>query len=209
MRLTLIGMSGCGKSHWSKEFAKHGFQRFCCDDLITDKLEAVLTRPDGVTVELGQWMGFPYEPHYEDREAQYLECEIEVLREILNILQSEKNNTKKNIIVDTTGSVIYTGDKNLNRLQTNSTVVHLETPPEVQEAMLQKYLTNKRPVLWKGLFSQQPHETNEQALARCYPVLMSAREKQYAQWAHVTIPFKTFNRDGFTVEEFISIVDTH
>jgi len=203
MYLSLIGMSGCGKSHWSKEFADHGFERFCCDDLIAEKLATVLARPDGSIMELGEWMGFPYESHYKDREAKYLAYEIEVLKEVLDSLESEKDNEGRNIIVDTTGSVIYTGDESLRRLRETTTIVHLETPPAVQESMLHKCLTNRRPVLWRGLFSQEPGETNDQALARCYPALLSAREQQYAKLAHVTVPYTTVNQDSFTIEDFI------
>jgi len=207
MHLSLIGMSGCGKSHWSKKFANHGFKRFCCDDLITERLTSVLTRPDGSIMELGEWMGFPYESHYKDREAEYLAYEIEVLKEVLDCLESEKTNTERNIVVDTTGSVIYTGAENLNRLREATTMVHLEAPPAVQESLLQKYFTNRRPVLWRGLFNQQPEESNDQALARCYPVLLSTREKQYIKLAHTTIPYKTINQDHFTIEDFIAMMD--
>ena len=100
----------------------------------------MLARPDGSTMELGEWMGFPYESHYKDREAKYLDYEIEVLKEVLDYLEKEKNNRERNIVVDTTGSVIYTGDENLNRLRETTTMVHLETPPAVREAMLHKYL---------------------------------------------------------------------
>ena len=208
MYISLIGMSGCGKSHWSKEFAKHGFKRFCCDDLITEKLAGPLTRPDGSIMELGDWMGFPYQPQYEDREAKYLAYEIEVLEEVLNQLEHEESNRGKNIVVDTTGSVIYTEEENLKRLRRTTTIIHLETPPTVQETMLNKYLRNRRPVLWRGFFNQKPEETNDQALARCYPALLSHREKQYEKLAHTTISYKTINQDHFTVKDFIAMVDT-
>jgi len=66
MRLSLIGMSGSGKSSWSIKLSELGFKRFCCDDMITEKLDRDLTRPDGTCMKLGEWMGFPYEPHYEE-----------------------------------------------------------------------------------------------------------------------------------------------
>jgi len=206
MRISLIGMSGCGKTHWSMEFAKHGFQRFCCDDLITEKLAALLARPDGSIMELGEWMGFPYESHYEDREAKYLAYEIEVLTEILEYLEGHEQNRQEDIIVDTTGSVIYTGDEILERLRKNTTIVHLETPPQVRELMLQKYLTNHRPVLWRGLFRRKAGETNKEALARCYPALLSDRERQYIRHAHVTINYHTGNQDSFKIVDFIHLV---
>ncbi len=86
MRLSLIGMSGSGKSHWSMRLAEIGFHRFCCDEMIARNLSAELTRADGTVMALGEWMGFPYEPHYKEREARYLTYEVRVLDEILGYL---------------------------------------------------------------------------------------------------------------------------
>jgi len=72
MRLSLIGMSGSGKSSWSIKLSELGFKRFCCDDMITEKLDRDLTRPDGTCMKLGEWMGFPYEPHYEEYRKRHL-----------------------------------------------------------------------------------------------------------------------------------------
>lgn len=207
MHLSLIGMSGCGKTHWSEELARQGFKRFCCDDLITKKLVALLTRPDGTTMDLGEWMGFPYESRYEDHEAKYLDCETEVLRDILEYLESNTDDAQKNVIVDTTGSVIYTGDQLIERLRKATTVVYLATPPEVQAQMLQKYLRNQRPVLWRGMFTVRPGETNEEALARCYPALLAAREKHYARCAAVTIDYHVHNQEGFQIEDLMRLVN--
>ena len=83
MRLSLIGMSGSGKSHWSIRLAELGFRRFCCDEMIARRLSAELHKADGRAMDLGEWMGFPYEPNYKKREARYLVYEIEALHEIL------------------------------------------------------------------------------------------------------------------------------
>jgi len=72
MRLSLIGMAGSGKSYWSRKLAEHGFRRFCCDDMIEAKLAPELTRSDGTMMKVAEWMGFPYGPHYQECESQYL-----------------------------------------------------------------------------------------------------------------------------------------
>jgi shikimate kinase len=199
-------MSGCGKSRWSIRLAEVGFRRFCCDDLIAEKLVPVLTKPDGTTMGLGEWMGFPYEVQYEEREAKYLSYEIEVLAEVLEYLENGENNPEEDIVVDTTGSVIYTGDAILTRLRRTTTVVRLSTPPEVQHQMLQRYLANKRPVLWRDVFSKEANETNEEALARCYPKLLAARERLYERYSDVTIDYYTRSQDGFGASDFIKRV---
>lgn len=204
MRLSLIGMSGSGKSSWSIRLAEQGFKRFCCDDMITEKLARDLTRPDGTVMQLGEWMGFPYEPGYENRESKYLDCEINVLAKVVAHLEKDVAPADQNIVIDTTGSVIYTGRALLKRLGRCTTVVHLATPPEAQAKMLRSYLKNKRPVLWRGLFEKKPAETNEMALARCYALLLDSREKLYERVADVTIDYYSLNQDGFKVSDFLA-----
>jgi len=206
MHLSLIGMSGSGKSVWSQRLRNLGYRRFCCDDLITEKLAHELTRPDGTVKELGEWMGFPYQSQYKEREAKYLAYEIEVLTEILEYLESLENLTEENVVVDTTGSAIYAGEKILRRLRRCTTVIRLSTPPEVQALMLKAYLANKRPVLWRDLFEKEPNETNLAALARCYPRLLSSRERLYEQNADVTIDYYNLNQNGFGVNDFLKMI---
>jgi shikimate kinase len=206
MNLSLIGMSGSGKSHWSIELAELGFLRFCCDELIADKLAPELIRSDGTALDLGEWMGFPYEPRFKERESRYLAYEIEVIREILSYLSV--SNSEQKVVVDTTGSVIYTGKDMLERLKSSSTVVHLATPPEVKERMLRVYLDQPRPVLWRDVFSKKHGETNEEALARCYPRLLFSRQRLYEQYADVTIDYYVRNQKGFGAKDFLEEIQT-
>ena len=208
MRLSLIGMSGSGKSHWSMRLAEIGFHRFCCDEMIARNLSAELTRADGTVMDLGEWMGFPYESNYEEREGRYLTHEIKVLHEILEYVADSARDPGENIIVDTTGSVIYTGETVLKKLCLHTTVVHFSTPPEVQKRMLDVYKARPRPILWRDLFSKEPDEANEKALARCYPELLFFRERLYEKWADVTIDYYTRNEDSFGVSDFLREIET-
>jgi shikimate kinase len=205
-RLALIGMSGSGKSYWSAKLAERGFRYFCCDAMIATRLAPELIGPDETRMTLGEWMGFPYQPQYTEREARYLACEVAVLDEILDCIEREASGCEGDIVVDTTGSVIYTGEALLSTLHRHTTVVHMATPPEVQERMLELYLANMRPVLWQRMFDQRPGETNEAALARCYPRLLSSRERLYEQLADVTVGYDERNREGFGVDDLLEIV---
>ena len=40
--ITLIGMSGSGKSYWSKKFKKAGFTIYSIDDLISEKISDLI-----------------------------------------------------------------------------------------------------------------------------------------------------------------------
>ncbi|MEE9120566.1 MAG: hypothetical protein V3U56_04685 [Syntrophobacteria bacterium] len=188
------------------KLVEHGFRRFCCDDLIAAKLDPELTRPDGTTMELGQWMGFPYEPHYRERESKYLTYEIEVLTEILEYLESRKSNPEEKIVLDTTGSVIYTEERILRRLRRYTTVIYLSIPPEVRGQLLKAYVSNPHPMLWRNVFNKDPDETEQEALARCYPRLVVARERLYEHYANVTIDYYRRSEEGFGVSDLLNAV---
>ena len=163
MRISLIGMSGSGKSTWAGRLVENGFRVFHCDDLIAEKLSNELKKPDGTHMEVGEWMGFPHEPTYLEREETYLYLEKKVLAEILGEIETGNASANDRIVIDTTGSVIYTGETILTTLRRMTRVVHLATPPEIQELMLNAYLSNKRPVLWRSYFNVKTDESHEKS----------------------------------------------
>ena len=207
MRISLIGMSGSGKSTWSRRLVKNGFKVFHCDDLIAKKLSDELKKPDGTHMEVGEWMGFPLDPSYMEREERYLYFEKSVLAEILNEIEGVSESADGRMVIDTTGSVIYTGVELLGSLRRMTRVVHLAVPPEVQDLMLDAYLTNKRPVLWRNYFNEKLDESHDEALARCYPKLLSGREELYAQHADVTIDYYEHSHNDFNVTDFLNRVN--
>src|SRR3989344_2291359 len=116
MIISLIGMSGTGKTHWSKRLINHGFLDLSCDDLIEKKLQPELSKYGYKGLEdVGRWMGHPYESSYKKASKKYLEKEEEVIEEILDHVKSVPKNT--NIVVDTTGSVVYINEKLLKKLK--------------------------------------------------------------------------------------------
>ena len=116
-------MSGSGKSYWSEKLARHGFRRFCLDALIAQKLSAELRREDGSILTLGEWMGFPFQEGYQRREDLYLSTEKQLMAETLDWIDENvcTGLQEKNVVLDTTGSVIYTGDSILKRLRSLTT----------------------------------------------------------------------------------------
>ena len=121
MRLSLIGMAGSGKSYWSRKLAEHGFRRFCCDDMIEAKLAPELTRSDGTMMKVAEWMGFPYGPHYQKCESQYLAYETEVLTEILDCLENHENNPGENIVVEVSFTLEKKSSEGFNDTQPSFT----------------------------------------------------------------------------------------
>ena len=204
MRVSLIGMAGSGKSYWSLKLAEHGFTRFCCDELIAEKLAPELAGSGSRAMTAGEWMGFPYEAGYEEREDRYLALEREVMAEISTYLEEHENNPNENIVVDTTGSVIYTGIENLARLRLSTMVVYLSIAAEVRQQLLKDYISNPHPMLWRRVFHKEPHETNREALALCYPTLVHQRERLYEQLSDVTIDYYRRRGQGFEVHNLVA-----
>jgi len=199
-------MAGTGKSYWASRLVEKGFKCFCCDDLIEARLGPELMRPDGTAMTMGQWMTFPYEPQYRARESRYLAYEKEVLTEILDYLENHEKKPEECIVVDTTGSVIYADEKTITKLRQYTRVVYLSITPQIQERLLKAYISRPHPMLWGDVFSKEPDETNEASLARCYPNLVSARERLYERYADVTIDSERCREEGFTVSDFLNEV---
>jgi len=186
LRLALIGMSGTGKTFWSKRLAQTGRPAFSCDDRIEQRLRTRLESGGHAGINgVASWMGWPASPDYAQREAEYLAEEIATLDEVLTDLE---RNPSRELILDTTGSVIYTGNHLLLRLRRQMTIVYLAASAAEQQLLIQRYLTDPKPVLWRGAFQPKKGETPRDTVARCYPTLIAARRQSYEALAHCSIP---------------------
>jgi hypothetical protein len=202
-------MSGSGKSYWAERLFRRGFRRFCLDTLIAQKLSAGLMREDGSLMTLGEWMGFPFQDGYQGREDLYLSAERELMAEVLDWIDGNAcGSSDENAVVDTTGSVIYVGENLLKRLSSLTTVINFTVPAVVREAMLRQYISNPRPVLWRGFFSIEPGESIEDALFRSYHALLDSREVAYHELADLEIHYFTRNSPDFRISDFLEIVAT-
>jgi GTPase SAR1 family protein len=186
LRLALIGMSGSGKTFWTKRLAEAGRPSVSCDDRIEQRLASRLV-PGGFAGINGvaAWMGWPDSPTYPGREADYLAEEIHTLDEVLTGLERER---QQELILDTTGSVIYAGNNLLMRLRRRMTIVYLAASAAEQQLLIERYLTDPKPVLWRGAFRPRPGEAPRETVARCYPALIAARRQSYEALAHCALP---------------------
>jgi hypothetical protein len=199
-RLALVGMSGSGKSFWTKKLAAAGWRSVCCDDLIEQRLAPRLAVGGYSGINgVAAWMGWPNSVTYGQREAEYLAEEIGVMDEFLNNLEKETSGLGKDssklgkgssgspIVLDTTGSVIYSQNNILMRLRRQMTVVHLTNTEDEQRILVERYLNDPKPVLWRGTFHVKDQETPRETVARCYPLLIAARKKSYETLAHCAV----------------------
>lgn len=194
-------MSNVGKTYWSQRLEnENGYIRYCCDDLIETKLadELVKLGYKGLA-DVAKWMGQPYETQYPETSKKYLNMERQTMKEIL-----KKLNDHKKVVIDTTGSVIYTGDEIMKELYHSSRVVYLETTREEKLKMFRGYIAEPKPLIWGDSFSMKENEFYIDALARSYHNLLEYRSSQYEKYAHVTIPFHEFRHESFSVNKLMN-----
>jgi hypothetical protein len=178
-------MSGVGKTFWTKRLAQAGHRTICCDDRIEQRLRSRLESGGYAGIHgVASWMGWPDNSTYAEREAEYLVEEIATLDEVLTDLE---RNPSSELILDTTGSVIYTGNNFLRRLRRQMSIVYLVASAEEQQLLMERYLHDPKPVLWRGAFQPKKGETPRETVSRCYPILIAARRQSYEALAHCTL----------------------
>jgi len=204
LRLALIGMSGSGKTFWTQRIAENGVPAVSCDDVIEQRLAPRLAKGGFVGINgVAAWMGWPHSATYAEREAQYLAEETAALDEILSGLEKD---AQKPQVLDTTGSVIYTGNHLLMRLRKLMKVVYLAASDAEQQLLIERYLHDPKPVLWRGAFAARAGETPRETVARCYPHLIAARRQSYAALAHATLQVAELRELPQTAEAFLARV---
>ena len=205
IKLSFIGMSGAGKSHWAQKLAGAGFHVISVDDRIENKL-ALELNADGHRGLGGvaAWMGWPGDPAYREREKKYLECEVKSMSEALDEIQAAG---EEGIILDTTGSVVYTGDEICRRMQSLTTVLYLEASPAEEELLIKRYLSDPKPVLWGDEFEQRRGESTQDAIARCYPQLIAHRKKLYERYAHRRVSMDRLRTGNLNARGFLELLE--
>lgn len=205
MKISIIGMSNSGKTYWSKKLEKMGFRYFGCDDFIEKKLRKELKRLgySGIN-DVAKWIGQPYEERYKINSQRYLKIEKQTVEEILSHLNNELVNNKR-IVIDTTGSVIYLGEKIMGLFKKFTTIINLDTPVSIREQMYQNYLKNPKPVIWGDSFKIEKGQSRSEALAMCYPKLLTFRNEKYRNYADVTANYFLLRSENFTAEKFLKL----
>lgn len=202
MILTFMGMSGAGKSHWATKLAAQGFRVVHCDALIAAQLQALDGAIGTSLDEVGRWMGLPYQPDFRRREALYLACEADTLRDVIARAAGWAAD-QSDCVIDTSGSVIYADPALLQALRQCSTVVYFRVPGALHQQMLDAYLAQPRPVVWNGLFEQAPGEDLAGAFGRSYSRLLRQREQLYERYSDVALEYHYYRQPELTVDQFV------
>ncbi len=193
LKIAFVGMSNAGKSYYSEKL-QNEMDFFWYD--IDEKIQGVLGF--GNMDEISDWLGYPNSLDYTQREKKYLELENKFTKTV------DVDTNKKNLVFDTTGSVIYLDNNTLNWLKNNTLIVNFDVGENAILGMLEKFFDNPKPLMWNGEFNQQKNETTNNALKRCYPQLLKKRLKLYKQLAHISIPIEKIKDKS--AEELLEII---
>ncbi len=200
--LALIGMSGVGKSHWSRLLAQAGWSHLDCDARIAERLaEIVIPNPGESPVHaLGRWMGMPWSRHYGEAVGEYLRLEEAVTAQALDEALAKADGKT---VIDTTGSVIYLSPALQAKLHETCHVVYLALPDDALDAMLLRFLKEPKPLVWGDLWQPKVGEKPEDALPRCYANLLAARSARYEKLAHVMLDGQALEEDEILLADFL------
>src|SRR5438093_10262286 len=148
-------------------------------------------------------MGWPDAATYAQRESDYLTEEIHTLDEVLTELEKHR---EKSLVLDTTGSLIYIGNNLLMRLRRQMTIVYLAASAQEQQLLIERYLNDPKPVLWRGAFQPKSGEKPRETVARCYPALIAARRQSYEAVAHCPLQVALLREGSLDAPSFLKMI---
>ncbi|MEP3891792.1 MAG: hypothetical protein ABJN69_15160 [Hellea sp.] len=176
LKIAFIGMSNIGKSYTAMRLAtKYDFSLIEVDKLIWENLGH-----DSMEA-FAHWQGHPYTDGYGAREAHSISLETEATRKALKTV-------KRNPMIDTTGSVIYTDGDVLSLLRQDFYIVYIEAESDHIERLKVQYFKHPKPLIWAGHYQKLDGKTETESILDCYPKLLASRGKAYASHADVVLP---------------------
>ncbi|MFA6306698.1 MAG: hypothetical protein WCV70_03560 [Patescibacteria group bacterium] len=207
MIISFIGMSNVGKSTWSTKLEKlKGFKKYCCDDLIESYLSPELKALGYAGInDLSRWLGQPYDRRYKKNSQKFLELEAKSLKDSFERIDSLTSEI--DVVLDTTGSVIYLFEEILKTLAGRTKIIYLEAPIGMMELMIKNYIANPKPVIWGDLYRPLAGENKAETLKRCYPELLKYRTGLYEKLGAIKLDDFTRTKKDFTLENLLELVN--
>lgn len=176
-RLAFVGMSNAGKSYRSRVLQNEM-------DFFWYEVDAHIQKQLGFSDmdDISAWLSVPTSPTYAERQRLYLEAE-EQCTHLQNL-----DTGGRNLVFDTTGSVIYLSQETKGWLHDECLTVNIDVNEEYIEKMITKFLDHPKPVIWGDLYQPLKGESEMDTLKRCYPQLLEYRLQQYRDFAHLSVP---------------------
>lgn len=189
LKVAFIGMSNIGKSYTAMRLAtKYDFSLIEVDKIIWENLG------HNSMDAFAEWQGHPYTDGYVEREKHSIALETQATRKALST-------DKRNPMIDTTGSVIYTDKDVLETLQKEFYVVYIEAMEDHLERLKVQYFKQPKPLVWAGHYKKIEDKTKTESILECYPKLLASRAVAYAGHADVTLPSTQILNPNVSIEE--------
>lgn len=164
--ITLMGMSGVGKTYLSMLMAKEGWHHYSCDleigvNFLKKDIEQTLNEPCRVTAndlsQLSQYVGrlgaadkggLPFD-EFKRRQQQYLEAECQSLRQLKFVVRHVNQHGMHHVINDSTGSLCEINDDVLlDSIDENSLIVYIKATPEQEQEVLKRAQEYPKPLFF-------------------------------------------------------------
>ena len=201
-----IGMSGIGKSYWTKQLSQIGFATIDCDTQVIAEVSRQANLSFSTLSEAGTWLQLPYNEGFNERQSLFMDCEKQVLQKILNNVLEDQKTENTRYVIDMGGSAIYTGEKLVAKLKENLLLIYFDISEDAYEMMLQNYMANPCPVIWKDQFKPKTGETIEETLKNCYANLIQYRRKIYLELADIVIPYEIHRQANWKAQDFLAFI---
>lgn len=220
--VTLMGMSGAGKTYMSRKLAGWGWYSYCCDLAICRALlgdaEAGMDDTTMVAVFLGklgnpELGGFDLEK-FRARQKMYYDEEVASLRKLESRIARAEQAGFQNFIHDSTGSFCEIEEEEvIDLVGRNSLIVYIKASKEGEKAILQRAQDHPKPLYYppgkfqewldtylveKGLKSAEEIVPDE-FTRWVFPKLFHARLPKYQRIADkygITVPYDEFEKVG-------------
>lgn len=232
--ITLMGMSGVGKTHLSCILEKHNWVAHSCDYLIgNDYLKEELQNAcdsAGDISELSNFIGKLGNPdqggldldEFKRRQRLYYDAECKSLRDVMPKIEQARQDGQ-NFINDSTGSICEIEEAALiDEVGQNTLFVYLQTSPEDEAEILDRAQKYPKPLFYPSLFLDEkmhmymrehdlssPAQIEPNDFARwVFPYLFHARMPKYQKLADrygITIPAAAM-RHVKTEQDFINVI---
>lgn len=194
LKVAFIGMSNIGKSYTAMRLAtKYDFNLIEVDKIIWENLGH-----DSMDA-FAQWQGHPYTDGYDEREKHSISLETQATRQAINT-------TRRNPIIDTTGSVIYTDKDVLDALCSDYYIVYIQAMEDHIERLKVQYFKQPKPLVWAGHYEKIDGMSETESILECYPKLLASRGRAYASHADVSLPSTMILNPDVKIEDIFEAI---
>lgn len=164
--ITLMGMSGVGKTHLSLMLDGHGWRHYSCDleigkRILNAEIEHTLNEKNNVSADdlsqLSKYVGrlgddskggLPYD-EFKRRQIKYYKAECQAIAQLNNVVNHATRNGFTHTINDSTGSLCEIGDDRLMEfIDENSLIVYIKATPEEEEKVLHRAQDYPKPMFF-------------------------------------------------------------